>query len=165
MNRRDQRGVAAPSLLVMLSIIAVAMAGIAFVATKDPRPDEKVVPIAARETPEPTATAAPSKKPTPKPTPTKAALDKSQVMVVVFNQSGVAGLAKTVGAQATDAGWQVVGVDNWRGSVPENTVYVPDRLKDAGKQLALDLGIKRTMTPAENMTGDRLTVVLTGPLG
>ena len=32
---RDERGVALPSPLVMLSVVAVAMAGIAFVATGD----------------------------------------------------------------------------------------------------------------------------------
>lgn len=165
MKRRDQRGVAAPSLLVMLSIIAVAMAGIALVATQDPKPQEVAIPTSARASADPTPTAAPSQKPTPKPTPVKDRLDKSQTMVVVFNQSNVAGLASTVGAKVTDAGWQVVGVDNWRGKVPETTVYFPERLKSAAKQLALDLGVKRMQPAVDPMQADRLTIVLTGPVG
>ena len=38
----------------------------------------------------------------------------------------------------------MVGEDNWYGVIPTTTVYFPPRLKAEGKQLALDLGIKRT---------------------
>ena len=52
MSRRDQRGVAAPSPLVMLSIIAVFMAGIAFVATKDqPETERRIETVMASATP------------------------------------------------------------------------------------------------------------------
>ena len=62
------------------------------------------------------------------------------------------------------AGWQVVGTDNWVGSVPANTVYYPERLQRAAKQLALDLGIDRTMPADGAMKLDRLTVILTSEL-
>ena len=58
-------------------------------------------------------------------------------------------------------GWAVVGEDNWYGVVPTTTVYFPPRLKAAGKQLALDLGIKRTAPAAGEMKRDRLTIILT----
>ena len=40
---RDERGVVFPSPVVILSVVAVAMAGIAFVATRDSAPDEKQI--------------------------------------------------------------------------------------------------------------------------
>ncbi len=58
-------------------------------------------------------------------------------------------------------GWAVVGEDNWYGVVPTTTVYFPPRLKAAGKQLALDLGIKRTAPAVGEMKRDRLTIILT----
>ena len=40
---RDERGVAFPSPLVMLSVLAVAMAAVTFVATRDQAPTERRV--------------------------------------------------------------------------------------------------------------------------
>ena len=57
MRVRDQRGVVLPSPLVMLSVIAVAMAAIAFVATRGGEPTEREITPAARESSEPSATA------------------------------------------------------------------------------------------------------------
>jgi hypothetical protein len=163
---RDERGVVFPSPVVILSVIAVAMAGIAFVATRDGGDDErKITTISQTET-----TAAPSESaaPTPAPTPTKKPkpqVDRSKVYVVVFNNSNVTGLAGKVASQATQIGWQVVGSDNWYGTIPSSTVYYPKRLERAAKQLALDLGIQRTAPAVDPMRLDRLTVILTGPLG
>ncbi len=106
--------------------------------------------------------------PTPTPTqpakPTKPKVDRSKVYVVVFNNSNVTGLAGRVAAQASQIGWQVVGSDNWYGTIPASTVYYPQRLERAGKLLALDLGIQRTAPAVDPMRLDRLTVILTGPL-
>ncbi len=155
---RNERGVAAPSPLVMLSIIAVAMAGIAFVASKDaPETEKKITPISREATPtvEPTEQPEPTKKPEPK-------VRRAKVYVEVYNNTNVRGLAATTAQKVTDAGWQVVGTDNWVGTVPSTTVYFPKRLKAAAELLALDLGIDRTMPVVEGMKGDRLTVVLSG---
>lgn len=155
---RNQRGVAFPSPLVMLSVIAIAMAGFAFVATRDVGPVErKVTTVAATPTTtaEPTPVA-PSKTAKPKPT-----IQRGEVYVEVFNNSGIKGLAATTAAKVTQIGWQVVGEDNWYGAIPASTVYYPERLKAAGKQLALDLGIGRTSPAVEPMKMDRLTIVLT----
>ncbi|QCX29273.1 LytR family transcriptional regulator [Nocardioides jishulii] len=159
--RRNERGVAFPSPVVMLSVIAVAMAGFAFVATKDApeaeRKVENVAQSAPTPTPDPTPSATPTKKAKPKPK-----LDRSKVYVEVYNNSGVKGLAGRTASQITAAGWQVVGSDNWVGHIPEPTVYHPPRLKAAAKQLALDLGIRRTKEAVPPMKLDRLTVILTG---
>jgi hypothetical protein len=155
---RNQRGVAFPSPLVMLSVIAIAMAGFAFVATRDPAPVERKVTTASAtvtETPEPTPVT-PTRTARPKPT-----VERGEVYVEVFNNSGIKGLAATTAAKATQVGWQVVGEDNWYGAIPATTVYYPERLKAAAKQLALDLGIGRTSPSVEPMKMDRLTIVLT----
>jgi hypothetical protein len=85
-------------------------------------------------------------------------------MVEVFNNTPTKGLAAEVSEKTSAVGWQVVGADNWYGSVPATTVYYPAKLKREGKQLALDLGIKRTAKAVDPMKLDRLTIILTGPL-
>ena len=162
-RRRDERGVAFPSPLVMLSVIAVAMAGIAFVATKDqPALERRIDTAAATSTPTPTPEPAPAPTPTrtakPKPEPS---VKRGEVYVEVYNNSGIRGLAAITAGKATQVGWQVVGEDNWYGAIPASTVYYPARLKAAAKLLALDLGIPRTAPAVEPMRMDRLTLVLT----
>ena len=164
-HARDERGVVFPSPVVILSVVAVAMAGIAFVMTRDSAPEDKQISTVAQPetTPTPIPTAAPT---TSGPTkPPKSTVDWSKVYVVVFNNSNVTGLAGQVAAKATQIGWQVVGSDNWYGTIPASTVYYPQRLEKAGKLLALDLGIQRTAPAVDPMRLDRLTVILTGPLG
>lgn len=160
---RTERGVAFPSPVVMLSVIAVAMAGFAFVATKDqPATERRITPAATTQSPSAPATTDPAPTtptPTAKPTPR---VKRGEVYVEVFNNSGIKGLAAGTAAKATQVGWQVVGEDNWYGAIPASTVYYPARLKAAAKQLALDLGIRRTAAAVEPMKMDRLTVVLTG---
>ncbi|WP_309504707.1 MULTISPECIES: LytR C-terminal domain-containing protein [Nocardioides] len=160
---RTQRGAVYPSPVVILSVIAVAMAGIAFVATRGGEPTEREVTTVAQEqpseTPSPTATA------TPKPKPEPPAVQRGEVYVEVYNNSGVTGLAGSVADRASDIGWQVVGSDNWYGTIPATTVYYPQRLQRAAKTLALDLGIRRTALAVDPMRRDRLTVILTEPLG
>ena len=148
MRARNQRGVAYPSPVVMLSVIAVAMAGIAFVATRGGEPTEREVTPVSQPSQSPSAT--PTK--TPKPQPKPPAVDRGSVRVEVYNNSGITGLAGEVADEASGMGWKVVGSDNWYGTIPGNTVYYPAKLKQAGKQLALDLGIKRT-APSVGSTG------------
>lgn len=158
---RDERGVAFPSPVVMLSVVAVAMAAITFVATRDEPPTERRVDTASIASADPTPSATPTQRATPKPKP-KPRLKRGEVYVEVYNNSGIKGLAASTAARATQVGWAVVGEDNWYGTVPTSTVYFPARLERAAKQLALDLGIKRTAPAVGEMKRDRLTVVLTG---
>lgn len=157
---RDERGVALPSPVAMLSVIAVAMAAITLVVTRDQAPTERRVDTATIVSAEPTT-------PTPAPaTPTRTRkpepqLVRGDVYVEVFNNSGIKGLAATTAAKAAQVGWSVVGEDNWYGTVLASTVYFPPRLRAAGRQLALDLGIERTAAAVGNMKRDRLTIILT----
>ena len=100
LRTRDERGVVFPSPVVMLSIIAIAMAGIAYVATQGQEPTEREIT---------TTVAQPSAKPKPTPTasPTlaaqepkkikkrKPAVQRGEVYVEVYNNSGITGLAGT----------------------------------------------------------------------
>jgi hypothetical protein len=110
----------------------------------------------------------PSSTPTASaPTPTKTvkpkpkAIKRGEVFVEVFNNTRVKGLAGGVAEKAKAAGWNVVGSDNWYGTVDGTSVYFPPRLKEAAKALGRDLGIKRVRAAEEPMRFDRVTVILT----
>jgi hypothetical protein len=165
---RDESGVVFPSPVVMLSVVAVAMAGVAYVATRSEPPVEREVTTVAqpREETSPSETAPAQQLPTRKPPTikkkkTEPVVERGKVYVEVYNNSGITGLAGSTAARASDAGWQVVGADNWYGTIPASTVYYPQRLQAAAKVLALDLGIGRVMPAIEPMDLDRLTVILT----
>lgn len=159
-RRSDQRGIVFPSPVTILSIVAVAMAGVAWVATRHHDQPAHVATPTAQHSP----SATPSHHPHRKPVHRAPAVDRSKVLVEVFNNSQVTGLAARVGSRASQLGWQVVGTDDWYGTIPASTVYYPATLAKAGRQLALDLGIHRTMPAVSPMRLDRLTVILTGPL-
>jgi hypothetical protein len=162
MGRRDERGAILPSPVVMLSIIAVTMAAVTFVATRGEEPTEReVTPVAQEPQPSETPSSTPTVKPTPPPEPE---IRRGEIYVEVYNNSNISGLAGRVAEKATGAGWKVVGSDNWVGTIPTNTVYYPKRLKDEAELLALDLGIKRTYLAVAPMKLDRLTVILTGEI-
>lgn len=160
---RDERGVALPSPLVMLSVIAVAMAGIAFVATQDDGSGDTVQVVSQPETSTAPTSSPTTAPPVKKPKPVKKApvVKRRDVYVEIFNNSGITGLAGTTATKASGAGWQVVGSDNWVGTIPASTVYFPPRLQTAATMLARDLGIKRQMPAVAPMRFDRLTVILT----
>lgn len=159
--RRDQRGVAYPAPLVVLSVVAVAMAAFAFMFTGGGGDDE----IVTAAGPAPTATTSAPEEPAPtEPPPSEPAepeVDRAQVFVEVYNNSGIRGLAAETADEASAAGWQVVGSDNWVGTIPSTTVYFPERLEREAALLAEDLGITRVMPAVDPMRGDRLTVILT----
>jgi len=166
-RRRDQRGIVFPSPVMILSIVAVAMAGVAWFATRHQEPTEqRVTPSAQQQSPSSDASTydPPKKSHQQHHKPRKPAFERSNIAVAVFNNSTVSGLAGRVATQASGLGWQVVGSDNWYGTIPSSTVYYPPQLAKAGKQLALDLGIHRTMPSVSPMRLDRLTLILTGPL-
>ncbi|ANH36982.1 hypothetical protein I601_0530 [Nocardioides dokdonensis FR1436] len=166
MRARTERGTVLPSPVVILSIVAVAMAAFAFVATQGSEPTEREITPAARESVEDTTSPAAETKP-PKPKPTKKpapAIKRGQVYVEVYNNSSITGLAGRAAQRVTGAGWQVVGEDNWYGTVPATTVYYPPKLERAAELLALDLGIDRTLEATGAMKLDRLTLILTGEL-
>jgi hypothetical protein len=151
-----EAGVTAPSPVVMLSVVAVAMAGIALIATRGEGPD-KLQPVA-----QPDSTAVVSTAPTtsiaPKPKPP---VVRKDVIVEIYNTSAIKGLAARTASKASVLNWQVVGTDNWSASVPAPTIYFGPRLEDAARLLAKDLGINRVRPAVDPMKPDRVTVILT----
>lgn len=169
----DQRGAVLPSPVVLLSIVAVALAAIAFVATRGDQPAERDISATkAAATPSPDAgdatdpdASSPSEAPTEdKPAPPPVV--RGDHAVAVFNNTAIRGLAGRVSEKVEDAGWKVAAADNWYGTVPATTVYFPKGKKAVARQLALDLGIARVL-PADidsDMSDTNLTLILTGEL-
>ncbi|MCW2784373.1 MAG: hypothetical protein JWP74_890 [Marmoricola sp.] len=155
-----------PTRLMVLSISAVALAGLVFVATQGNGSDTAApaahsTPVAstpkAGTTPssDPTTTIVP---PTPKPLPV---IRRAKTNVVVFNNSNVKGLAGKTATRAQSDGWNVVATDNWYGAIDASTVYFPPKMKPAATLLAHDLGIAHVKPAFAPMQLDRLTVILT----
>ena len=174
-RRHDERGIAVPSPIAVLSLAAVALAGVAFVTTTgDPEEPAKAAgpvsasssPSAPAPSPSAAATTAPKQvidkqRPKKPKEPKEPAVRRGQVYVEVYNNSGISGLAGSTASRIAGAGWQVVGSDNWYGTIPASTVYYPDRLEEEAELLAKDLGIARLNPAISPMRFDRLTVILT----
>jgi hypothetical protein len=151
-----------PTRLLALCISAVAVAALVFVANDpDQGPaDEAASPAVGKPSVEPSATpTTPSTTAAPKPKPKP--IKRSEVFVEVFNNTRTKGLAGGVAEKAKAAGWNVVGSDNWYGTVDGTSVYYPPRLKEAARELGRDLGIKHLRPAEEPMRFDRVTVILT----
>ena len=97
----------------------------------------------------------------PKPQPRHDVVPK--VLVEVFNNSGVTGLAGSNAALLRGAGWNVAAVDNWHGDIPADTVYYPPQLRHAAHELAAVLHIHRLRPAVTPMEFDRLTVIYSRP--
>ncbi|QNN53828.1 LytR C-terminal domain-containing protein [Nocardioides mesophilus] len=165
----DQRGMALTSPVALLSAGAVVVAGVAFLTTgsDQPEPQQSAAPVASSaqpsvtpvsKAPEPVIREKREKKPKP---PKSPPVKRGETYVEVYNNSGISGLAGSTAARAQGAGWQVVGSDNWYGTIPASTVYYPARLSAEAKLLGRDLGITRLMPAQGEMRLDRLTVILT----
>ena len=157
---RNQRGVAFPSPLVMLSIIAIAMAGFALRRHPRRRPGRAQGHHGggdARRDRSSPPRSTPVKTPKPKPT-----IKRGEVYVEVFNNSGIKGLAADHRGQGhrRSAGRSSARTTGTAPSrPPPSTTRRGSRPRR--KQLALDLGIDRTAPAVEPMKMDRLTIVLT----
>jgi hypothetical protein len=189
--RRDASGVAAASLLAVVSLVAVLAGLIVFLITGDHRVEAAAIgssqaattPSATPHQTDPVQTSATRPPPTiqaQQPAHHHAASHATRppnhhrqaqpgerardAYVEVYNNSAVKGLAARTAAALQDVGWQVVATDNWYGNIPDNTVYYPAKLKSQANLLAKDLGIPRTHPAVAPMRFDRLTVILTGHL-
>ena len=67
---------------------------------------------------------------------TKPPVVRSEVGVVVFNNTSISGLAGEVLARVQEIGWNGVAADNWYGTIPATTVYFPPGKRDAAQKLA-----------------------------
>lgn len=169
------------ALLAVGAVVVLAAAWLAWLLVTGPGKDAPVAsasssPAAsepsATPTPEPSETTEPEPSGTPEPEPTETsepeptepAVDRSSIQVSVLNASRTPGLARTVGQRVTAEGWTVGAVGNWRGYSAANTVHYPQGREVEARQLADDLGIQAVAPLANGMSGQRLTIVLVGPV-
>ena len=84
-----------------------------------------------------------------------------EIPVYVFNQTTITGLAAETAAFFESAGWNVVGVDNWIGRVPSDTVYFYPGDRAAAERLSEDFPEFARVWPASApMPSGALTVIL-----
>jgi cell division protein FtsN len=195
-----QRGQAMPSVVAVVSVIAIVVAMVMFFAGSNNKVAQPQAST-AEPTPQPTAADAkatdagnaaevdeePDGEQTAARTPQRERADDTKrdrrdqrqqrqqrrrdrpepqtgppdVYVEVYNNTSIDGLAAATAAELQDAGWQVVGVDNWHGDIPASTVYYPAGLESEAQQLAETLGFGRVRGAVAPMKFDRLTVILT----
>jgi hypothetical protein len=156
---------ALPSVVTVASAVIVVAAGVNLgaVATGADDPASSTVAQRPHRT-TPSATAAednregsvkPRSKQREEPQPA------SKVLVDVFNNSGITGLASDKAALLQGAGWNVAGTDDWYGDIPASTVYYPPKLKEDARRLAKVLDVERLHPAVAPMQFDRLTVIFT----
>jgi hypothetical protein len=158
---------ALPSGFTLASAAAVVVAGIwlaasassADQAARSPGPVADPHPEASRAHHK--QTDAPRSQATPKPKRHRRTSVVPKVLVEVYNNSAIQGLAGSKAAALRGAGWNVAAVDNWHGDIPANTVYFPPRLRSVAHQLASALGVRRLRPAVVPMQFDRLTVIFT----
>jgi hypothetical protein len=151
-SHRDQRGFVMSSPLALMSAGAVLLAGVGYVVTSPAEPVQ--LTLAA----EPQVVEPQTRFDRVRVIP---AVQRRDIYVVVFNNSGITGLAGKTADELSGAGWNVVGSDNWYGTIPASTVYYPASLAREAKLLAKDLDLERVKPAVDPMQMDRLTVILT----
>ena len=137
----------------MLSVIVVAMAGIAFVVTGDRARRQRQAARAASRTPGETADSDPdptAQKPEAQP------IQRRTVYVEVYNNSSIHGLA---GDGAGGPGHRLAGgrLRQLGRRDPGQHRLLPTSARGGGSQLALDLGVSRLHPAVSPMSFDRLT--------
>lgn len=110
-------------------------------------------------TPAPVETESPKPSPTPSPSETVVWLDKG-ARVVIYNNTATRGYAARTADRAKALGWNVVAVENWRGSVPSSTVFYSQGFANEAKAFAKDLGIGRIAPNHSGISLKGLSVVL-----
>lgn len=169
---RPWLGVVLPVLWLLLGLLGGYLV-IAYVGSGDDAPAASETTQGPTSAPrdsegaEPRPKARRTTKPTPETEPTTEATTQAPVTrsvpVSVYNQIGIGGLARRVAGQVQALGWPVGAVDDWRGGVPQDTVYFPPGRQGEAQLLGSDLGISRIMPATANMSTTNLTVVLASP--
>lgn len=168
-----------PSLLAVIAVTAVLSALVVWLGspvddTARGETPQGVVTGGGNSVVEPSRSQPPTEPPvsTPEVSPTvqKSPSDRPSTeppsaprpTVVVFNQTSRNGLAAAFAVRLEAAGWRVRAVDNWRGTVPQTTVYYPRGERRAAQALAAAFaGVDRIHPRVSGMPVKDLTVILT----
>ncbi|MGC0422424.1 LytR C-terminal domain-containing protein [Embleya sp. AB8] len=155
---RSRRG-----LIAMAAALAlVAVAGAAAIGREGPAA-RIAADRATRHTPARVPVAAPGAPTRPAPPPARApALPRGvHGKVTVLDQTKVPVLAKRMARRLEAAGWEVAGTKEFRGTVPETTVYHPADQEPQARALAAALpGITRIKPTFPGIPQRRLTVIV-----
>jgi len=181
--------VALPSAVTLGSLAFVVAAGAGYVAISTASADSAAAPPDHHVSgPVVAAPSKPISRPEHSSPPHQAKADAvPHVLVVVFNNTGISGLAakKAAGggprrgarslpggnkiaspgaapspSKGQFAGWHVAATDNWYGNIPADTVYYPPALRTDAVKLAKVLHIARLRPAVAPMQFDRLTVII-----
>jgi hypothetical protein len=154
--------VALPSVVTLGSLAFVLAAGAGYVVistasadTAAPTRQHVIEPPSAspsKPIPSPHGASSQHRRPTARNVPS--------VLVVLFNNTGVTGVAEKKAAILEGAGWNVAATDNWYGKIPANTVYYPPQLRPDAVKLAKVLHIRRLHAAVAPMQFDELTVII-----
>lgn len=159
--RRDERGVVLPTRLLALSISVIAAAALVYIVDDaDQGTVDRATPVLT--SPKASRSPSPSAASSPRPAPKAPPIRRGKTLVEIFNNTRTKGMAGRTAANAQAAGWNVVGTDNWYGTVDATTVYFPPKYAAAARALGRDLGIKKIRPAEDPMRFDRITVILTG---
>ena len=143
-----------PTRLLALCISAVAVAALVFIANDpDQAPDDRPTP--ANDAVEGRHRARPPPRPDREGHAQGQADQARQDLVEIFNNTRTKGLAGGVAAKAQAAGWNVVGTDNWYGTVDGTAVYYPPRFKAAARGARLRPGHPAVKPAEDPMQFDR----------
>jgi hypothetical protein len=146
------------SPVALMSAAAVLLAGVGFLLTGNDASAHDHAVMAADPAPVAPKVVVKTAKPKHKKAPV---VQRGKVYVDVYNNSNITGLAASTAARIGAIGWQVVGSDNWYGTIPATTIYYPPRFKAAAQLLSKDLHVARVMPAVDPMNMDRLTLILT----
>lgn len=157
-----------------LAVAAVASLITALAVWQGEAPDQpRAAASSAQEKssrPEPTPTPSPSVtasesaagESSPSSEPTASQPVARDLEVVVLNQTSRRGLAGSVADALRAEGWDVYAVGNFRGVVPDTTVYHPQGAEAEALAVARDLPTEPRVKPRfGNLSTTRLTVVVT----
>ena len=156
---RNERGVVLPTRLLALSISAVAASALVYIVNDPDRPNpDRATPAVTRPSETSSTPSAPAATEAP---PKPKVINRGKTLVEIFNNTRIKGLAGRTASTAQAAGWNVVGTDNWYGTIPGTSVYYPPKYADAARALSRDLGIRKVRPAEDPMRLDRITVILT----
>lgn len=129
------------AIMVFLIVFTVtAIVGGAIFWSQQVQPSQQaLIPADLPASPSPSPTLTPSPEPVASPAATLAREKKAELTVVIYNATGINGLAGKVKAKLEAAGWQDVKTGNATGSYSD-AVFASSKIEGAITQLTEDLG-------------------------
>ncbi len=155
-------------VFVVVFVVTALVGGGIFWSQQAKPPVQALLP--ASPTPTPSPVTEPSPEPVVEATPsgTLAAADKAKLKVIIYNATGINGLAGKVKSKLEAAGWKGVKTGNATGGSYSDAVFVSSKTAGAVDQIGADLGSAVKSTDAIKESGaegyDVVIVLAENPL-